>query len=152
MGTTTAAGTSLAISDATPATDAEAGYAALAYTEIGQIEQIGAIGATTEVITFQPLKGPAQKHKGGTNFGSIQPAMAHDDSDAGQTLLRTAADDETSKLYSFELTYPDGAKRYFQGRVFGYPENIPGASAMLMANPQVEISTRVVKVAAPVVP
>lgn len=119
MGTTTAAGTGLAISAATPATEDAAGYAALTYTEVAQIEQIGAFGSITEVITFQPLKGPAQKHKGPTNYGAIQPSLAHDDSDAGQTLLRAAADDLTSKLYSFEVTYPDGAIRYFQGRVFG---------------------------------
>lgn len=147
MGTTTAAGTAIAMSAAAPATEDAAGYAALTYTEIGQVEQIGAIGATTEVITFQPLKGAAQKHKGGTNFGSIQPALAHDDSDAGQTLLRTAAEDLTD-LYSFKVTYPDGATRYFQGRVFGYPETVQGATSMLMANPTIEISTKIIKVEA----
>lgn len=152
MGSTTAAGTGLAMSASTPTTEDSAGYAALTYTEIGQIEQIGAFGASTEVVTFQPLKGPAQKHKGPTNYGAIQPQVAHDDEDAGQTLLRTASDDLTSTLYSFEVTYPDGAKRYFQGRVFGYPENVQGAASIVMANPSIEISTKVVKVAAPVVP
>lgn len=45
------------------------------------------------------------------------------------------------------VTYPDGAKRYFQGRVFGYPENVGGADSILMANPTIEISTSIVKVA-----
>lgn len=148
-GSTTAAGTSLAISAAVPATEDAAGYAALTYTEIGQIEQIGAFGASFGVVEFQPLKGPVQKHKGPPNYGSLQPSLAHDDEDAGQTLLRTAADDETSTLYSFEVTFPTGAKRYFQGRVFGYPENVGGASTVLMANPTVEVNTKVVKVAAP---
>lgn len=148
MGSTTAAGTALAISAASPATQDAAGYAALTYTEIGQIEKIGTIGATFNKVEFTPLKGAKQKHKGSVDYGSLQPSLAHDDGDAGQTLLRTAADDGTSTLYSFKVTYPDGAIRYFQGRVFGYPENTDGADTIIMANPTVEIETKVVKVAA----
>jgi len=146
MTSTTAAGTKLAISAAHPATEDETGYAALTYTEIGQVEQIGAIGATYNKVEFTPLRGPKQKHKGSVDYGSLSPSLAHDDSDAGQTLLRTAS--ESDALYSFEVTYPDGAKRYFQGRVFGYPENVQGADTILMANPTVEIDTAVVKVSA----
>ena len=69
--------------------------------------------------------------------------MAHDSTDAGQTLLRTAAD--SNNLYSFMVTYADGATRYFQGRVFGYPENTDGADTILMANPTIEINTDIVK-------
>jgi hypothetical protein len=148
MGSTTSAGTGLAISAALPATEDAAGYAALTFVEIGGPEQLGAFGASNEVITFQPLKGPAEKHKGGTNYGAIQPSIAHDDEDAGQTLLRTAAEDQTD-LYAFEITFPSGAKRYFCGRVFGYPENVGAANSIIMANPSIEISTKVVKVDAP---
>jgi hypothetical protein len=149
MGSTTAAGTALAISAGTPATQDAAGYTALVYTEIGQIEQLGAIGATFNKVEFQPLKGPKQKHKGSVDYGSLQPSMAVDEDDAGQTLLRTAADDATSKLYAFKVTYPDGALRYFQGRVFGYPENTGNADSVLMANPTIEIDVKPIKVAAP---
>lgn len=148
MASTTAAGTGLAISAASPATEDATGYAALTFTEVGQVEQLGAFGSTTEVVNFQPLKGVLQKYKGPNNSGAISPSLAHDDEDAGQTLLRTAANDDSSTLYSFEVTFPDGAKRYFQGRVFGYPETVGAANSMLMANPSIEISTKVVKVAA----
>lgn len=148
MGSITAAGTALAISAAAPATEDKAGYEALAYTEIGQIEKIGAIGATYAKVEFQPLKGPKQKHKGSVDYGSLQPSLAHDDADAGQTLLRASA--ESNNLYSFMATYPDGAKRYFRGRTFGYPENTDGADSIIMANPTVEINSKIVKVPAPV--
>lgn len=148
MGSTTAAGTALAISAASPATQDETGYAALTFTEIGGIEKIGAIGATFNKVEFTPLKGPKQKHKGSVDYGSLQPSLAHDDEDAGQTLLRTAGADATSTLYSFKVTLADGAERYFQGRVFGYPENIDGADSILMASPTIEIDTPIVKVAA----
>lgn len=148
-GTMTSAGTKLAMSAALPATEDEEGYGALTYTEIGQVEQLGPFGPTTSQTTFQPLRGAQQIHKGGTAYGSLNPAIAHDDDDAGQELLRTASDDETNKLYAFEVTYPSGALRYFQARVFGYPENVGNAEAMLMANPVIGISTKVVRVAAP---
>ncbi len=148
MVSTTAAGSALAISAGNPATDDATGYAALTYTEIGQIDKIGAVGAVFAKVEFQPLKGPKQKHKGSVDYGSLNPTLAHDSTDAGQTLLRTAADDATSKLYSFMVTYADGAKRYFQGRVFGYPETTDGADSILTAAPMIEISTKIVKVAA----
>lgn len=145
MGSTTAAGTALAISAGVPANQLAASYGALAWTEIGQIEKIGAIGATFSKIEFKPLKGPVQKHKGSVDYGSLQPSLAHDSADAGQTLLRTAADNATSTLYAFKVTLADGAIRYFQGRVFGYPENIEGSDSILMATPTIEIDTAVVK-------
>lgn len=152
MGSITAAGTKLAISAGAPATEDDEGYEALAFTVIGQIEKIGSIGATTAKVEFQPLDGPKQKHKGSTDYGSLQPSLAHDDVDAGQTLLRTAAEPGNNARYSFRVTFPDGAIRYFSGRVFGYPENVDGADSIVMANPTVEIDSKIIKVAAPVGP
>lgn len=148
MPSITAAGSALAISASQPATEDEAGYTALTYTEIGGIETIGSFGSEFTLVEFQPLKGPTQKHKGSVNYGSLNPSLAHDEDDAGQAILRTAAEDASSTLYSFEVTLSDGATRYFQGRVFGYPENVDGANSILMANPTIEISTVIVKVAA----
>ena len=148
MGTVTGAGTKLAISAAHPATKDATGYAALTYTTISDVENLGGFGASTEQITFTPLDGPVQYHKGPTNFGSLNPSIAHNDDDAGQTLLRTAAEDATA-LYSFEITLADGAKRYSEGRVFGYPETVSGANAVIMANPTIGFSSKIVKVAAP---
>lgn len=146
MTSTTAAGSALAISAGNPATEDAAGYGALVYTEIGSIEKIGSIGPSFAKIEFKPLKGAVDKHKGSVDYGSLQPSMAIDEEDAGQTLFRTASDDATSKLYSFMVTLATGGKRYFQGRTFGYPETIDGADTILMATPTVEVCTKVVKV------
>lgn len=148
MGSTTAAGSTVAISAATPATFDAAGFTALTFTEIGQVEKIGSFGASFEKVEFQPLKGPKQKYKGPADNGALQLSLALDSTDAGQTLLATAGADETQKLYSCLVTYPDGAKRYFQVRVFGMPETADGASTMLMATPALEICTKIVKVPA----
>jgi len=146
MVSTTSAGSALAISAGTPTSQLPAGYSALTYTEIGQIQNIGAIGATYAKVEFQPLKGPKQKHKGSVDYGTLNPTLAHDEADAGQTLLRTASD--SNNLYAFAVTYPNGAKRYFQGRVFGYPETTDGADSIITAAPTIEIDTAIVKVAA----
>lgn len=148
MGLQTGAGSSIAICVAAPATQDVAGYTALTYTEAGNCEKIGTIGATFAKTEFQPLKGPKQKLKGSADYGSLQPQFALDDADAGQALFRTAADDETNLLYSVRVTYQSGAKRFFQGRVFGWPETVDGADPVMMATPTVEICTRVVRAAA----
>ncbi|WBQ15039.1 hypothetical protein [Sphingobium yanoikuyae] len=145
MASTTAAGTKIAISAAAPATEDAAGYAALTYTTIGGVEQIGAFGASTNKVEFQPLDGAKEKHKGSTDYGSLQPSMALDNNDAGQTLLRTAAEPDNNALYSFKITYPTGEKRYSQGRVFGFPENVGNADSVIMANPTIEFSKKVIK-------
>lgn len=147
MGLLTGAGSAIAISVAAPATQDAAGYGALTFTEAGNCEKIGTIGAQFAKTEFQPLKGPKQKLKGSADYGSLQPQFAHDEADAGQTIFRTAADDEANALYSFRVTYQNGAKRFFQGRVFGWPETVDGADPVMMATPTVEICTKVVKVA-----
>jgi hypothetical protein len=75
MTSLTAAGSTLAISIASPATKDAAGYAALTFTEIGQVEKIGAFGASFAKVEFQPLKGTKQKYKGSKDNGAIQPSM-----------------------------------------------------------------------------
>ncbi|OWK32297.1 hypothetical protein [Sphingomonas mucosissima] len=139
----TAAGTTLAISAALPASQNVAGYAALSFTEINGLDKIGTFGSTPSKVTFTPLKGATQKHKGSVDYGALGPTMAHDEDDAGQALLRTAADDQLGE-YSFRVAYPDGAKRYFQGKVFGYQEAVEGAENMLMGSTTIEINTPIV--------
>jgi hypothetical protein len=148
MTSMTSAGSMLAIGAAAPATNDAAGFAALTLTVIGNIEKIGTLGASFAKVEFQPLKGAKQKYKGSPDYGALQPSAAFDSQDAGQTLMQTAADDESQKLYSFGVTYQDGSKRYFQGRVFGAPETADGADTMLMSAPAIEICTKIVKVAA----
>lgn len=146
MVATTAAGTSLAISTGTPATHDYAGYLALSYTEIGGIEKIGTAGAVYDKVDFKPLKGAAQKRKGSPDHGALSPSLAHDDLDAGQAILRMASEDTSIKLYVFRVVYPNGAIRYFRGRVFGYPESVDTAATLVMVTPTIEISTRILKV------
>lgn len=149
MTSMTAAGSALAISASAPTTFDAAGYGALTPTEVGGVEKLGPIGAAFAKVEFQPLKGAKDKLKGSYDSGSLNPSMALDVLDAGQILMQTAAADKTQKLYAFKVTYQDGSKRYFMGRVFGMPETVDTADTIVMANPTIEICSDVVKVAAP---
>ena len=148
MGSTTAAGSALAISAGIPAAQTVTAYEGLTYTEVNNVEQLGGFGATTEVVTFQPLKGAQQKHKGPTNYGTLNPTIAVDDEDAGQALLTTASAPDNNDLYAVRVTKPDGSERFFQARVFGMPETIGAANSMITAAPVIEINTPVLKKAA----
>lgn len=141
----TAAGSKLAISAGVPAAQTSTAYEALTYTTVSGIESIGGFGATTEVVTFQPLDGPTEKYKGPTNYGQLSPNMKVDDADAGQALIQTAAAPTFLDLVAFKVTKPDGSLRFFQGRVFGFPETIGAANSIITATPAIEINTAVVK-------
>ena len=106
MTSSTSAGTTIAVSIASPATQDAAGFAALTLTVVGGVESIPAFGALSTVNSFQPLNGPQEKHKGPVNYGSLQIPMAYDKSDAGQTIIRTLADPTNNSQGSFLVTYP----------------------------------------------
>ena len=140
--TTTSAGTSLGVSASPPATQDAAGYSALTFTRVGGVESIAAFGPQTAVNSFQPLSGQQEKHKGPTSYGSLQIPLALDSADAGQALLRTSASPATHGMYAFQVIFPNGDKRYFQGRAFGMPETVDLPTNVLMATATVEINTK----------
>ncbi len=146
MTSSTSAGTKYAISAGLPATDDAAGYAALTFTNVKGVESIPAFGAQVAVNSFQPLDGPLEKHKGPVNYGTLQIPMAYDKTDAGQIIVRTAAEPTNNAMYSHKITFPNGDVRYSSGRVFGAPETVGGATNVLMMNPTIELSTKIVKV------
>lgn len=139
------------LSAASPATQDAAGYAALSYTEAAELTNIPAFGASVAVIESNPLKtGVTEKFKGFKNYGSVGFDFDLDDADAGQQLLIAGADGaEDTTLFSHKLEYPNGEVRYFQGQVFSFTENPGGTNSMITANSTVEISTPIIRVAAP---
>jgi len=149
MGVNTAAGTVLAVSASAPATEDASGYAALTYTEVSNVSNLGDIGASFNKVEFQPLNGPKLKLKGSRDEGMINPTIALDDGDAGQAILQTASDDSENTYVSVKITLPGGAIRYFQGPVFGMPESIGTADDIVTAAPTIEANTPVIRVAAP---
>lgn len=127
MGVNTSLGTTIKLSASTPATFDAAGYAALSYTKVGSVENIGAIGISQEIVNFTDLEtGILQKFKGTKDGGSPGVTLGNDTDDAGQILLAAAL--ASQNAYSVLLTMPNGDKRYFQAMITGLPVTPGGAS------------------------
>lgn len=108
--------TCISVSAAKPATNDEAGFDALSFTQVGELESIGDITRRKTAINFANLcTGKTTILKGGEEGISVQVSVALDRDDAGQTLM-TAAYDATEP-YSFKITESNGDIVYFQAYV-----------------------------------
>ena len=136
----TTAGTTLGISAGVPATFDAAGFAALTFTNIGEITEIGGdIGRVYNVVNHNPIASRATvKMKGSYQSGSLQLTLAIDADDAGQTLAQAALNSDAK--YSFKLTLQDGTIKYFQGIVTSFPINPGGVDTVTAGTINVEIT------------
>lgn len=136
----TVAGTTLSISAAAPATFDAAGYAALTFTLIGNVDNAGSDGRVYNEVTFNPIgtRG-TQKYKGSFNEGNKSITLAYDSSDAGAVLLKTALNNDGD--YSFEVALPDGGFRYFQAKVMSFVNEENTVDDIRMASVELAITT-----------
>lgn len=115
----TTAGTTIAVSASAPATYDSAGYAALTYTAIGEVTDLGEFGREYALVTHNPIGTRAtQKYKGSYNEGAITLAVGLDTDDAGQDLLTTASTSDSN--YSFKITAQNGDVYYFPAKVMSF--------------------------------
>lgn len=114
----TLAGTVLSVSTGVPATYDAAGYAALSWTAVGEITSIdGSLGRDYNIVDHSPIAtSQVIQKKGGYKLGTMDFKVAWDQSDAGQDILRTAADAASSVL-SVRIVKQGGDIRYFTAQV-----------------------------------
>ena len=144
----TSAGTTLGISAVLPATYNAAGFALLSFTDIGEITDMGEFGREYALVTHNPLGDRRTvKRKGSYNDGALTMSLGRVPSDAGQTLLRTACNDDDS--YAFVVTLQDGTKQYFSGQVMSYTTSVGSVDQITGASVMVEIDNDIIEVAAP---
>ena len=142
---TTSAGTTLEVSAGSPATYDSTGFAALSYTEVGEITNVGEFGRIYELVTHQPLKDRRTvKRKGSYNDGALSLQLGRDEADTGQILLNTAVDDDNS--YAFKITYQDTTIKYFTAQVMSFTEIVNDANSITGHNCNVEIDNDIVTV------
>ena len=147
----TAAGATFALAStsAAPATYDEAGYDALAFTNVGEITNIGEFGGEYALVTHQPLatRGVG-KRKGSFNNGTLNPNLAWDPGDPGQELLDTAY--QSDDPWPMRVTLQDGSVFYMMGLVMSYRPIVNGVDEVVGGTPTIEVdSTPMVRVAAP---
>lgn len=158
MGIFTASKTKISMTTVTtdPATFDATGYAALSYTQIGSIENLGAFGDEASEVTFDDLAdGRTKKLKGQRNAGTMQLVLGLDDDDTGQGLLDTAEADDSVANYHFKVEFPNklssggtNALRYFSAKVMSVREEVNTANNVVKKNVSLGINTKIVKVAA----
>jgi hypothetical protein len=150
MSVNTSLGITIAVTISEPATEDEAGYEGLTYTNIGEVVNIGEIGPSAAVVNHDAIdKGYTQKFKGQINYGSMPLQLGRDIEDAGQVILKAGADGAAKyTVHTWKVTHPAGLVQYFRGMIFSYTTNIGGSNSIIGANASVELNTPVLDVAA----
>lgn len=132
------AGTTFAISASLPATLDASGFAALTYTQVAHVNDLGEFGADSTLITYTSLGQRVQgKLKGSINPGSTTVAMHRVISGAGQALMKTAQASDLS--YSILVTIQDGTKFYFTAKVMSFVTKVGSVDNILSATAKIEI-------------
>lgn len=142
----TSAGTKVYVSAGIPATYDGTGFAALTFTEVKEVTNIGAIGATRAVVTHTTLSdGIVHKRKGSTDYGEMALTMGRVISDAGQTLILAAVASNAS--YAFKITLQDQTNLFFQGQVTSYPLTVGGNDSVVTSEVNVALDQPIIEVA-----
>ena len=139
MTTQTAAGAKFGISAGLPATYDATGFAALTFTNVGEITNIGTFGRKYTGVNYNPLATRGtQTRKGSFDSGTLGPQLSVDDADAGQILMRAALGDDAN--YAFQMTKQDGKKIWCIGMLIEFNENLGGVNDIYNATASVKIN------------
>jgi len=113
-------GTEVYISSALPATDDQAGYEALTWTEVGGVLTFGEVGSTTSEVSYDLLKsGLTITEKGPTQYGKPVLTYVKRPGDTGQAAVVAAAEASNNADVALKVVRPDGEIEYFQANVMG---------------------------------
>ena len=142
-------GSIVSVSAAQPATEDQAGYEALTFTEIGEVTSIGESGGTAQISSFTPVKsGVVNKRKGSIDYGTMSLSIAKDASDAGQVLLKAGFDGAAKEtIHSFKIEESvSGEVTYFMGLISSFTTARGDANTILSHNSNIERTSAAVVV------
>ena len=146
----TTAGTTLAVSAAEPATYDAAGFAALTWTPVGEVTNMGDIGPEATLVTYDSIGDRVTKKlKGQINMGSQSLELGQDLTDAGQIILKAAvtlSSGTIDTIHSFRITYKSGDIDYYTGLPLSYATSLGDANQVTSASTVVEINNEIVAV------
>ncbi|MFU0503655.1 iron ABC transporter substrate-binding protein [Pseudaminobacter sp. NGMCC 1.201702] len=157
MSVTTASGAKIFIGPTTAAADAAA-YAALVYTEIGEVESLGEFGDEAADVTFTSLSDARVRHlKGSRDAGVMSVVVGRDPLDLGQVAARAA--EKTKFAYAFKVVAADAQDAndtdstfYFHALVQSAKENFGESDNVVRTTFNLGITTAIIEVPATVVP
>lgn len=140
----TVAGTVLKVSAAAPATYDATGFAAVVYSTVGEITDMGSLGKTYTVINHNPVNTRSTyKYKGSYDNGSLQLKLAKAVTDVGQVVLKASLNSDAD--YTFQIVFPDASKMYFVGKVSAFTTMIGTVNNILGADAKVEVSGDIIE-------
>lgn len=136
----TSAGTTIKLSASTPATFDTTGYAALTYTALGEVTDLGEFGREYALVTHNPVgsRGTVKK-KGSFNEGTMTLQLGLDTDDAGQILAKSASLSDND--YSFVVETQNGDKYYFQAQVMSFKVGVGSVDSITSATISLELTT-----------
>ncbi len=124
----TGSGTCVSVSASSPATHDAAGFSALAYTQLGELESLGEINIRHESANFSNLcTGKTSIIKGAEQGVEFDITVAMDRDDAGQAVMTTARKSLNAKV-ALRIVDNAGDTVYVQAYVMG--ERIAGGAGV----------------------
>jgi len=139
----TGGGAELYVSAGAPATWDAAGFAALTWTQIGNLVSLDQVGQTWNTTNYEPLSNP-EIEAIPTNYSMGAPAVTYalpkeSTYDSGQTIVDAAV--LSTNYLSIKIVLQNGYTRYFQARVTSNPVMIGGVSDINMVTANMQIYT-----------
>lgn len=139
-------GTVVSVAAAVPATYDATGFAALTFTAIGEVTNLGEFGGSAQITQHIPLAtGIVAKRKGSIDYGTMAMQIGKDIVDAGQVLLKAGFDGAAAyDVHSFKITDVDGNIAYFTGLVGSFTKVFNDANTVAGVNCNVELDNKVI--------
>ena len=140
MAVFSSATTTIGISAGVPATFNVAGYAALSFTTVGEVTNLGELGREFQLITHNPIATRGtQKLKGSFNEGTMALQLGLDTDNAGQILMKAAA--LSDSLYAFKVLTASGDIYYYQALTMSFKVGVNDVNSITSATASLEITT-----------
>ena len=128
--------------------DTEREFTAQTWTEIGYVSNISGHGISFQDVGFTVISGRTYHLKGAFDYGPVELQMALDLSDAGQALLKTAAEVVNQDNYGFRLEKTDAPSSvggptmvFFRGQAQTFQQQFGDVNTVSMANVRVAVNS-----------
>ena len=137
----TADGTLIGVSSTLAATKDAAGFAALTFTGVGQVVDIGEIGATFADVTTYNLSSRDVVHlKGSRDWNETPITVDNDRTDAGQVILRDHHNEtKVDNRVAIKITHQNGDVEYFETLVYSFTSAALAQDTIYRANVSMRI-------------
>lgn len=140
MAVRTTAGSTFKVSATAPATYDVSGYAALTWTAVGEITDLGEFGREYALVTHNPINTRiTQKFKGSYNEGKMSLKLGLDTDDAGQVIMKAGSTSDAARF--FEVTDQKGDKYYFPAMVMTWKVGLASVDSITAASCDLELTS-----------